>query len=153
MKSDIEGCLSIGMVRDEDGALAFRHELARRALEDSLSHARQQSLHARVLSILAARPDIPAARLAHHADGARNAEDVLRFAPIAAAQAASVGAHREAASHYHAALRHAGDLAPDERVHLQEQLSYEYHLTGQHERAIEIATRRAGDLARIRTSA
>jgi DNA-binding CsgD family transcriptional regulator/tetratricopeptide (TPR) repeat protein len=137
-ESDIEGCLSIGMVRDEEGALAFRHELARRALEDSLSRARQQSLHAKVLSILASRPGIPAARLAHHADGARKAEDVLRFAPIAAAQAASVGAHREAAAHYHAALRHAENLAHDRRVHLQELLSYEYHLTGEHERAIEI---------------
>jgi DNA-binding CsgD family transcriptional regulator len=137
-EADIEGCLSMGMIRDGDGALAFRHELARRALEDSLSQARQQSLHAIVLSILALRPGIPAARLAHHADGARNAEDVLRFAPIAAAQAASVGAHREAASHYHAALRHAENLSPDKRVHLQEQLAYEYHLTGQNERAIEI---------------
>jgi DNA-binding CsgD family transcriptional regulator len=137
-ESDIEGCLSTGMVRDEDGALAFRHELARRALEDSLSRARQQNLHAKVLSILALRPGVSAARLAHHADGARNAADVLRFAPIAAAEAASVGAHREAAAHYDAALRHADDLGPDQRVHLQELLSYECHLTGLHERAIEI---------------
>jgi DNA-binding CsgD family transcriptional regulator len=136
-ETGIEGCLSIGMVRDEDGALAFRHEIVRRALEDSLPRARQQSLHASVLSILAPRPGIPAARLAHHADGAGNDEEVLRYAPVAAAQAASVGAHREAASHYHAALRHAERLAPDERVQLQERLSYECHLTGQHERAIE----------------
>jgi DNA-binding CsgD family transcriptional regulator/tetratricopeptide (TPR) repeat protein len=137
-EADIEGCLSMGMVRDEDGALGFRHELARRALEDSLSQTRQQGLHARVLSILAPRPGIPAARLAHHADGARSAEDVLRFAPLAAAQAASMGAHREAASHYNAALRHAEHLSPDTRVQLQERLSYEYHLTGHHQRAIEI---------------
>jgi DNA-binding CsgD family transcriptional regulator/tetratricopeptide (TPR) repeat protein len=137
-EDDIEGCLQIGMVRDEEGLLAFRHEIARRALEDSLAPARRQGLHAKVLSILAPRPDIPAARLAHHADGARSATDVLRFAPIAASQAASVGAHREAASHYRAALRHAGGLAPEKRVQLQEQLSYEYHLTGQHDLAIEI---------------
>jgi DNA-binding CsgD family transcriptional regulator len=136
--AEIEGCLSMGMVRDESGALAFRHELARRALEDSLSQALQQSLHARVLSVLAPRPGISAARLAHHADGARNAKDVLRFAPIAAAQAASVGAHREAASHYEAALRHAEHLPPDQRVQLQEYLSYEYHLTGNHQQALAI---------------
>jgi DNA-binding CsgD family transcriptional regulator/tetratricopeptide (TPR) repeat protein len=136
-EAGIEGCLSIGMVRDEDGALAFRHEIVRRALEDSLPRARQQSLHAKALSILAPRPGIPAARLAHHADGAGNAGEVLRYAPVAAAQAASVGAHREAASHYHAALRHAENLAPDKRVYLQERLSYECHLTGQHDRAIE----------------
>src|SRR5882762_3084942 len=133
----IEGCLSIGMVRDEDGALAFRHELARRALEDSLSQARLQSLHAKVLSILAQRHGISPARLAHHADGARNAQDVLRFAPLAASQAASVGAHREAASHYQVALQYAQSLSAEERARLQEQLSYECYLTGQHERAIE----------------
>jgi DNA-binding CsgD family transcriptional regulator/tetratricopeptide (TPR) repeat protein len=137
-EGDIEGCLRIGMVRNEDGSLAFRHEIARRALEDSLSPARRQGLHAKVLSILAPRPEISAARLAHHADGARSAADVLRFAPLAAMQAASVGSHREAASHYQAAMRHAGGLPPDQRVQLQELLSYEYHLTGQHDLAIEI---------------
>jgi hypothetical protein len=141
-ESDIEGCLGIGMVRGEDGALAFRHELARRAMQDSLSGARQQNLHAKVLMILAPRPGIPAARIAHHANGARSAEDVLRFAPIAAAQAALVGAHREASAHYHAALEYAENLAPDKRVQLQELLSYECHLTGQHERAIEITALR-----------
>ena len=37
-----------------------------------------------VLAALAARPGISAARLAHHADGARNAEEVRRFADLAA---------------------------------------------------------------------
>jgi DNA-binding CsgD family transcriptional regulator/tetratricopeptide (TPR) repeat protein len=136
-EASIEGCLSIGMVRYEDAALAFRHELARRALEDSLSPLRKQSLHSRVLAVLARRTGVPAARLAHHANGAGNAGAVLHFAPIAATQAASVGAHREAASHYQAALRHAEEIPPDERGRLQEQLSYECFLTGQHERAIE----------------
>jgi DNA-binding CsgD family transcriptional regulator/tetratricopeptide (TPR) repeat protein len=133
----IEGCLSIGMVRSEDGSIAYRHELARRAFEDSLSQPRKQSLHSSVLAVLAARPGISAARLAHHADGARNAEEVRRFAPIAGKQAASVGAHREAASHYQLALRYAQGLSPDERTDLLEQLSYECYLTSQHERAIE----------------
>jgi DNA-binding CsgD family transcriptional regulator len=137
-EAGIESCLSIGMVRDEQGALAFRHELARRALEDSLSQARRQSLHSRVLSILALRSDISAARLSHHADGARHAEAVLRYAPNAAAQAASVGGHREAASHYQTALRYAGNLSVEKRAHLQEHLSYESHLIGEHERAIEM---------------
>src|ERR1700722_9712938 len=137
-EAGIDSCLSIGMVRDEQGALAFRHELARRALEDSLSQARRRSLHSRVLSILALRSDISAARLSHHADGARHAEEVLRYAPIAAAQAASVGAHREAASHYQTALRYAENLSVEKRAQLQEHLSYEWHLIGQHERAIDM---------------
>jgi ATP/maltotriose-dependent transcriptional regulator MalT len=133
----IEGCLGIGMVRFEDGSLAYRHELVRRAIEGSLSQPRLQTLHAKVLVALEARPNISAARLAYHADGAHNAA-VLRFAPVAAMQAALVGAHREAASHYQIALRYADGLVPAERARLQEQLSYEYYLTSQHERAIEV---------------
>ncbi len=136
-EAGIEGCLSIGMLRDKDGALAFRHELVRRALLDSLAQPRLRSLHARVLSILASRSSVPAARLVHHASGARDAEQVQRFAPDAAAQAASVGAHREAASHYQAALEYAERLPPEERANLQERLSYECYLTSQHERAID----------------
>ena len=133
----IERCLSIGMVRTDDGALSFRHELARRAFEDSLSQPQRQLLHAKVFAALAARPQTSAARLAHHAAGARNAAAVLQFAPLAAGQAALVGSHREAASLYHVALLYAQEIAPDERACLYERLSYECYLTGQHERAIE----------------
>jgi DNA-binding CsgD family transcriptional regulator/tetratricopeptide (TPR) repeat protein len=136
-ESGIESCLSIGMIRAEDGSLAFRHELARRAFEDSLSQPRQQSLHAKVLSILAARPTTAPARLAHHADGARNTRDVLHFATIAASHAAAVGAHCEAAAHYRVALRHADSLENTERALLQERYSYECYLTDQMEQAIE----------------
>jgi DNA-binding CsgD family transcriptional regulator/tetratricopeptide (TPR) repeat protein len=132
-----EGCMSIGMVRSDDGALAFRHELARRAFEDSLSQSHRQRLHAKVFAALAARPHISAARLAHHAAGARNAAAVMQFTPTAAMQAASVGSHREATSLYQVALLYAQEIAADERARLYERLSYECYLTGQHERAIE----------------
>jgi DNA-binding CsgD family transcriptional regulator len=135
--STLEDCLSAGMVRYDDCSLGFRHELARRALEDSLSRPRFQQLHARVLEVLATRADISAARLAHHADGARAAAKVLRYAPLAAEEAAALGAHREAAAHYRSALRYAGDVDPAERARLLEKLSYECYLTGENERAFE----------------
>jgi DNA-binding CsgD family transcriptional regulator/tetratricopeptide (TPR) repeat protein len=137
----LDECLSIGMVRHEDGALSYRHELVRRALEDSLSPSRQRQLHASALKILRARPQVPAARLAHHAAGACDAAEVLRQAPVAAAQAAAVGAHREASVHLEAALRHAAACAPEERAPLHERLSYECYLIDDIERAI--AERRA----------
>lgn len=136
-EAGIEGCLGIGMVRGPDGSLAFRHELARRALEDTIPQNRQQELHSKVLAILGQRPGVSPARLAHHADRTRSAQDVLRFAGAAAAQAAAVGSHREAASHYRLALRYAGGLPPAERARLHEQLSYECYLTDQIEPAIE----------------
>jgi len=134
----MEYCLGIGMVRGEDGSLSFRHELARRALEGSLLQTRRQGLHARVLEILAARAEVSAARLAHHADGAHDTTAVLRWAPLAAEQAARVGARREAAAHYRLALRYASQhLAPEEIARLHEGLSYECYLTEQMEAAIE----------------
>jgi DNA-binding CsgD family transcriptional regulator len=136
-EAGIEGCLSIGMVRDADGSLAFRHEIARRAFEDSLSQTRQQELHAQVLAILAGRSGTPPARLAHHAAGARSARDVLIFAPLAGAHAASVGARREAAAHYKLALGHADELSVTDKAHLQERYSYECYLTDQVEEAIQ----------------
>jgi DNA-binding CsgD family transcriptional regulator len=136
-EAGIEGCLSIGMVRHEDGSLAYRHELVRRAIEDSLSQPRLQSLHEKVLAVLEARPNISAARLAHHASCAHDAEAVRRFAPLAAAQAACVGAHREAAAHFEAMVAYADDLAQADRARLLEQLSYECFLIGHYARASE----------------
>lgn len=132
----VEGCLRVGMQRHDDGALAFRHELARCALEESLTPLRTRSLHARVLALLRQRPGVAAARLAHHADGAGDAEAVLRFAPLAAAQAASVSSHREAVAQYQRSLRYAHSLPTEEHARLEEQLAYECYLTGQYQRAI-----------------
>ena len=145
--SALEDCLSVGMVQHEDCSLAFRHELARRALEDSLSQPRRQQLHASVVEVLATRAEISAARLAHHADGARTGAKVLVYAPLAAHEAAALGAHREAVAHYHSALRYADDLAPAERAGLLEKLSYECYLTGENERAF-VAQRAALEIWR-----
>lgn len=136
-ETDLERCLTLGVVRDDDGALAFRHELARRALEESLFPARTRALHACVLAILTSRAGVPAARLARHAAGARDAEAVLRYAPLAAREAACTGAHREAVTHYEAALGHARDLAPGERARLHEQLATECAAAGEYARAME----------------
>ena len=74
------------MVRHEDGSLGYRHELVRRAIEGSLSQPRLQRLHEKVLEILEARGNIPAARLVHHASCAQDADALRRFAPLAAAR-------------------------------------------------------------------
>src|SRR5215510_965087 len=135
----VEECLSRGMLRSEGEALAFRHELARRAVEDSLATPRRQNLHAVVLkALLNRRSDALLPRIVHHAAHAGDEAAVLEYAPIAAKQAAALNAHRESASHYQTALRHADKLAPDERAQLLECLSYECYLTGQLKEALEV---------------
>ncbi|WP_119302585.1 ATP-binding protein [Dongia deserti] len=145
----VQDCLAVGMVALEDGSLAFRHELARRAVEEHLPLPQRQALHARILAALLERADVPTARLVHHADLAGDSPAVLRFAPLAAERAAALRSHREAAAHYATALRHAGSLPDEARAELNERLSYECYLTDQIQDAIKA---REAALALRRTS-
>ena len=112
--------LSSGMLTSNSAGVAFRHELARLAIEESLTPVRRMRLHRRALQVLSAppvgSPDL--ARIAHHADAAADREAVLRFAPAAAAHASALGAHREAAAQYARAVRFADGLTPAERAEL-----------------------------------
>jgi ATP/maltotriose-dependent transcriptional regulator MalT len=128
----LEECISAGMLLLDNGAIGFRHELARRAVEDSLPATRLHSLHALVLKALLSRgAEGQLARIVHHAEKAGDAAAVLEYAPIAARQAAALHAHRESASHYQTALKYAGALSPEQRADLLERRSYECYVTGQ----------------------
>ncbi|HEY7985183.1 MAG TPA: AAA family ATPase [Ktedonobacterales bacterium] len=127
----VEEALSAGVLRADGAQVAFRHELARQAVEEALAPATRRALNRQVLRQLlesTAEP-LPVARLVHHATQAQDAALVLRYAPPAAREAAARGAHREAAAHYATALRHGAALAPAERAGLFEALSYEDYLT------------------------
>jgi DNA-binding CsgD family transcriptional regulator/tetratricopeptide (TPR) repeat protein len=134
----LEECLASGMVAADGDGVAFRHELARLAVEDALPPDRRVALHRAAAAALSAAPgaDANAARIAHHADVAGDIATVLRAAPAAAARAASVGAHREAAAQYARALRFAGERPRDEQADLLERRAYEGYLTGDFDEAI-----------------
>ncbi|MEP6491713.1 MAG: AAA family ATPase [bacterium] len=127
----IDECRAIGMVLNADGSLAFRHELARRAIEDAMSAEHRGALHAKCLAALLRRDDcaVSAARLVHHADIAGDASALLHYGPVAAAEAAAVGAHREAATLYSRALSAAHGLTMRERASLLELYSVECYLS------------------------
>ncbi len=133
----LEECLASGMVLPAERGVAFRHELARLAVEEALAPNRRVALNRRATEALAARADADPARVAHHAEAAGDPSMVLRFAPIAAARAAGFGAHREAAAQYARALRVATSLQPEEQAELLEGRAYECYLSGQLDAAIE----------------
>ena len=145
----LEACLSAGMLRAEGDRVAFRHEIARVAIEDTLLPDRRIALHRRALAALSAPAGRRAdpARLAHHAEAAGDVGAVLEFAPAAAARAAEIGAHREAAAQLARALRVADALPADERARLLERRAYECYLTDAIPEAIEA---RRGALAEHR---
>jgi DNA-binding CsgD family transcriptional regulator len=113
-------CVARGMLEVEDGALRFRHELAQRAVRDGLPPAERVALHGRALATLRRLGAADPAEPARHAVEAGDAEAVLELAPAAAERAAGLGAHREAAAHYAAALCFGGGLDEQSRATLLE---------------------------------
>jgi tetratricopeptide (TPR) repeat protein len=120
--------------------LAFRHELARQAVEDSLPVGRARFLHAQILAALRPREgeEVSLARLVHHAVRAGDEETTLRLAPQAARQASALGAHRAAISLYASVLRYRSRLSSETQAKLLEDLSFENYLIGHIEEAIQL---------------
>jgi DNA-binding CsgD family transcriptional regulator/tetratricopeptide (TPR) repeat protein len=132
---------------DDGDRLRFRHELARLAVADGIDSGRRADLHRRMLDALVSAEVADAARLAHHASGSGDPEAELRWTMAAAAEAASAGAHREAAAHYSRAAQHAGLLEPAEAIGLFERQAEMMMVIDQPARAVE-AWERALELRR-----
>jgi tetratricopeptide (TPR) repeat protein len=151
----VDECLRSGVLVPAGDGWAFRHELARRVVEQTLSPVTRADLHARAFTALSGTGAGDDRRLTRHAAGSGDGAAVLVHGPLAAARAARLGAHREAAELYRLALRFAEDAAT--RVRLVEALAYECYLTGRLEEArearltaLELAER-AGDVRAVGT--
>jgi DNA-binding CsgD family transcriptional regulator len=148
----LEVCLQSGILREDGDAVAFRHELARLAVESSIPPHRRRALHARLLEALAepavGSPD--PSRLAHHAEHTGDTAAVLEHAPLAARSAADAGAHREAASQYARALRYADGLPSAERASMLDAFAHEAQLTGRYSDAISARFEAVGLFRTIR---
>jgi DNA-binding CsgD family transcriptional regulator len=154
-------CLDAGTLVMSGAQLGFRHELARRALLEALAPGQARRCHERLLEcLLATHPEQHLGRIVHHAAAAGRAELVARYGVDAACEAAAVGAHREAASHWARTLEYGTLLSDEKRAEFSEAYAYELYLTGQiaeaqsmRERALELRLGlqdrvRAGDNAR-----
>ncbi len=131
-------CLASGMLARENGSVAFRHELARLAVEDSIAPDRSLHLHRLALAALSGSHHAAAdpARLAHHAEAANDTEAVLRFGRLAGDRASAVGAHREAAAQFRRAVKAAAALSAPDHADLLEKLAHEELHISQVDRAI-----------------
>lgn len=139
---DLSSALASGLLTAADGWYAYRHELARMAVEEALAAPVATALHARVLACLETGNDpAPMARLVHHAAGAGDAAAVLRYAPLAAAEAISHGSHCEAAKLYGMALAYASRLPLRDQAELLGRRSYQCYLTDQADEAMSASLR------------
>ena len=132
----LDECVEHGLLTKNNAWFAFRHEIARQIVENTLPVSQRRELHLKAMSILQSMPGVGVARLVHHAREANDIATVCKLAPIAAEQAATVSAHGEAVRQYETALVHASAYPPLQRASLYEKYAFECHLVGQMERAI-----------------
>jgi DNA-binding CsgD family transcriptional regulator len=136
----------LGILEVRPDAVAFRHELARRAVEGALSAVEAMRLHARVLDALLARPDAELARVVHHAVRAGDDAAVVRHAPEAARRACAAGAQRQGVALYEHALERRALLSREDEAAISEACAWALYNANRQADAV----RAAEDVVRLR---
>jgi DNA-binding CsgD family transcriptional regulator len=114
-----------GLLTVTPSRVSFRHELARRAVVDSMPAARRVATNRRVLAALLGRPGFDVSRVMHHAVQAGAGDVIVRYGPTAARDASAAGAHREAAAHLRLVLDQHPTLDSRDEAELWERLAVE----------------------------
>jgi DNA-binding CsgD family transcriptional regulator/tetratricopeptide (TPR) repeat protein len=114
----VDECVRAGLLVGDGTRLAFRHDLAREAIDDALTPLRRRQLHSRALAALGEDGDI--VRRAHHAVGSGDPSAVAELAARAGDHCVSLGARREAAALYGRALEHRSVMDDATRRHVLE---------------------------------
>ncbi len=116
-----------GVLEIRPDSLAFRHELARRAIERSLPAIRRRELNAAVVQALRAEPRPERARVMHHAVEAGDVDSILAVGPSAAREAAQAGSHRQALAQFESVLPHMHGLPARERAQVLDAYGWELY--------------------------
>ena len=132
-----------GILEVRDAGISFRHELARRAVEGTLSRLRRRALNRAVVQALHRSGDPDPERLVHHAVEADEAATIVAYAPRAGRAAAAAGSHRQALAHFEAARPHATRLARREQARLADDYSWALYIAHRFTDAVT-AGRRGG---------
>jgi DNA-binding CsgD family transcriptional regulator/tetratricopeptide (TPR) repeat protein len=129
----------LGVLEVRPDAVAFRHELARRAVEGSLPVTVGMRLNERVLSALLAQDDPDLARVVHHAVQAGDDAAVVAHAPEAARRACRAGAQGQGAALYGHALRRRKLLGPPDEAALSEAYAWALYNSERPDEAVRVA--------------
>ena len=136
-----------GLVTVTPARVAFRHELIRRAVADSLPAAHRIALNQRVVAALLDHDGADLSAIVHHAAEAGDVATVVAYAPRAAAEARRAGSHREAAAHLRLALDQRAAYQPAELADLLDAYAVECYSNNDDGAALA-AQREAVDLRR-----
>ena len=139
--SAIDELLTSGLLAGDGGALQFRHEIARLAVEGAVTAHRRSAIHARILASLQALGCDDDARMAFYAEAAGDGPAALRHASAAARRAAALASHREAAAQFERALRFTDRADPATEASLHDGYAYQASLLDRWQEAADARER------------
>jgi DNA-binding SARP family transcriptional activator/tetratricopeptide (TPR) repeat protein len=128
-----------GVISGGPEHVSFRHELARRAIETSLTVGELVQANREVLDVLLRRGPVEPSRVVHHAVRALRTDVLLEYGPIAAADAERAGAHRQAAETLRAVLAHDDRLDQITRASLLTRRAYSLYVVNDYQAALPCA--------------
>jgi DNA-binding SARP family transcriptional activator/tetratricopeptide (TPR) repeat protein len=128
-----------GVISGGPEHVAFRHELARRAIETSLTPGELVQANREVLNALLRQARPEPSRIVHHAEWALRGDVLARYGPVAADQAQRVGAHRQAAETVRVVLERADEMDPATRARLLTQRAYSLYVVNEYDAALTAA--------------
>ncbi|HXB95326.1 MAG TPA: AAA family ATPase, partial [Puia sp.] len=136
-------CLEAKILLLRDGRLFFKHELYRRTVETALSPFLRIALNKQILETFRDRFEAKGEiyRIIHHAKNANEHAMVVHYAPMAARQAAALGAHLEAAKLYFSTIEYYQDGDKGALAGFYGSYAYECYLTNRIKDAIIYQTR------------
>ncbi len=138
VEAELAGVLEVGQ-----DSLAFRHELARRAIERSLPEIRRQALNAAVVAALLAVDRPERARVMHHAVEAGDVATITAVGPEAAREAAAAGSHRQALAHFESVLPYLDRLGARSRAAFLDDYGWELYNAHRFREAVDAGLRAA----------
>jgi ATP/maltotriose-dependent transcriptional regulator MalT len=132
-----------GMVALRPEGLAFRHELARHALEHSMPASRRMAFNRAVMEALLEHEQADLSRIVHHAVAAGEVGTILSYGPQAAREAAQAGAHSQALAHYEHVVPHLEALRADVQAQILVEYAWQLYAAYRFDEAVEVAEKAA----------
>jgi len=131
----------VGLIRRGPRGVAFRHDLCRIAIGETLPPGGEASFHRRMLDALESSPAADPAVLVHHSIGAGDAVRTYGHAIDAGRAAARSGAHTQAAAFFLTAAEQGTPASATHEAELLELLAGECYLIDRLEDAIAASER------------
>jgi len=138
LSMDIDHCFAISVIVVQNGKVVFKHELYRRTIEESLTPFKRIALNKMMLELFLKdfeeKGEIE--RILHYAKNANEKKLVVKYAPLAARKAASIGTHKEASKLFLTAIEYGETNDTDLLAELYGSYAYECYLSNQIKNAI-----------------